>query len=103
MISGRQALASIDSNIQQLRGQIAETEVRIAGYATQKLELQQQEIEQFRALSRLRLDVLADNLAIPPSSETERTVSELLARRQEPLASARFSGNSSCTNAKKTG
>ncbi|MBT8328215.1 MAG: hypothetical protein KJN87_00805 [Desulfofustis sp.] len=89
MISGRQALASIDSNIQQLRGQIAKTEERIAGYATQKLKLQQQEIGQFRELSRLRLDVLADNLAIPSSSETERTVSELLARRQEHFASAR--------------
>jgi len=89
MISGRQALASIESNIQQLRGQVAETEERIADYATQKLELQQQEIAQYRELSRLRLDALAENLAIPSSSEMEKTVSELLVRRQEHFASAR--------------
>ena len=85
MISGRQALSSIDSTIQQLRGQIAETEERISGYATQKLELQQQEIEQFRELSRLRLDVLAGDLPIPSSSDTDRTVNELLVRRQDRL------------------
>ena len=45
MISGRQALSSIDSNIQQLRGQIAGTEEQIAGYAARKLELQQQEMD----------------------------------------------------------
>lgn len=88
MISGRQALASIDSNIQQLRGQIAETEERIAGYATQKLELQQQEMARFRELSRLRLDVMADKLTIPSSSDTDRTVGELLRRRQERLTGA---------------
>lgn len=86
MISGRQALASIDSTIQQLRGQIGETEERIAGYAAQKLELQQQEIGQFRELSRLRLDVLAGDLPIPSSSDTDRTVKELLVQRQEHLA-----------------
>ena len=90
MISGRQALASIDSTIQKLRGQIAETEERIAGYAAQKLDLQQQEIEQFRELSRLRLDLLAGDLPVPPSSsETDRTVNELLVRRQEHLARLR--------------
>jgi hypothetical protein len=85
MISGRQTLSSIDTTIQQLRGQIAETEERIAGYATQKLELQQQEIEQFRELSRLRLDLLAGDLSIPPASDTDRTVRELLVRRQDRL------------------
>ena len=85
MISGRQTLSSIDSTIRQLRGQIAETEERISGYATQKLELQQQEIEQFRELSRLRLDVLAGDLPIPSSSDTDRTVNELLVRRQDRL------------------
>jgi hypothetical protein len=88
MISGRQALASIDSNIQQLRGQIAETEERIAGYATRKLDLQQQEMTQFRELSRLRLDLLSGELTIPSSSDTDRTVGELLTRRQERLANA---------------
>ena len=34
MMSGRQTLASIDTTLQQLRGQIAENEERIAGYAT---------------------------------------------------------------------
>ena len=89
MISGRQALASIDSTIQKLRGQTAETEERIAGYAAQKLELKQQEIAQFRELSRLRLDVLAGDLPIPSSSDTDRTVNELLVRRQEHLARLR--------------
>ena len=89
MISGRQTLASIDSTIQQLRGQIAETEERIGGYAARKLELQQQEIEQFRELSRLRLEVLAGDLPIPSSSDTDRTVKELLVRRQDRLARAR--------------
>ena len=72
MISGRQALASIDSTIQKLRGQIAETEERIGRYATRKLELQQQEIEQFRELSRLRLDVLAGDL-LPKALFMEET------------------------------
>ncbi|MCG6929687.1 MAG: hypothetical protein LJE64_03955 [Desulfofustis sp.] len=89
MISGQQTLASIDSTIQQLRGQIAETEERIAGYATRKLELQQREIEQFRELSRLRLEVLAGKPPITSSSDTDRTVSDLLARRQDRIGRAR--------------
>jgi hypothetical protein len=98
MISGRQALSSIDSSIQQLRGQIAGTEEQIAGYAARKLELQQQEMEQFRELSRLRLDVLADDMAIASVSDTKRTVSELLARRQERLATVRHEAAESAKN-----
>ena len=89
MISGRQTLASIDSTIQKLRGQVAETEEQIGGYTARKLELQQEEIEQFRELSRLRLDVLAGDLPIPSSTDTDRTVNELLARRHEHLVRAR--------------
>ncbi len=86
MISGQQTLASIDSTITHLREQIAETEERIAGYSTQKLDLQQQEIEQFRELSRLRLEVLAGSPSVPAASETDRTIKELLARRDDRLA-----------------
>jgi chromosome segregation ATPase len=86
MMSGRQTLASIDSTLQQLRGQIAETEERIAGYATQKLKLQQEEIEQFRELGRLRLEVLTGDFTVPSASETDRTVKELLARRKDSLS-----------------
>ena len=86
MMSGRQTLASIDTTLQQLRGQIAENEERIAGYATQKLKLQQEEIEQFRELGRLRLEVLTGDLTVPSAFETDRTVKELLARRKESLS-----------------
>ena len=89
MISGRQTLASIDSGLQELRGKISQEEQQIEERGRQLLSLQQQEIQSYKELSRLRVKVLAADPRSTLPDDAERTVQGLLEQRLSGLQKIR--------------
>ena len=85
MISGQQALASIDDALQGKRAAIAQVEQEVAGVTAKLAEQQQGQIEDYRALARVRVDVLADDQLARHLDDAEQQVSRLLARRREAV------------------
>jgi hypothetical protein len=83
MISGQQALASIDDALQGRRGAIAQIEQEVAGVTAKLAEQQQGQIQDYRALARVRVDVLANDRLASHLDDAERQVTALLARRRE--------------------
>jgi hypothetical protein len=85
MISGRQTLASIDSSLQELRDKISRSEQQIEERSNRLLALQQDEIKNYRELSRLRVEILATDQLITIPDDAERTVQRLLDQRKNGL------------------
>lgn len=83
MISGQQTLASIDDALQGKRAAIAQIEQEVAGVTAKLAEQQQGQIQDYRALARVRVDVLANDRLASQLDDTERQVTTLLARRRE--------------------
>lgn len=89
MISGRQTLVSIDSGLHELRGKISKGEQQIEKRGRQLLSLQQQEIQSYKELSRLRVKVLSADPRITFPDDAERTVQGLLEQRLSGLQKIR--------------
>ncbi len=89
MISGRQTLSSIDSSLQELRGKISQGEQQIEERSSQLIALQQEEVQSYRELSRLRVKILAADQLITIPDDAERTVRGLLEQRQSGLQKIR--------------
>jgi len=86
MISGQQTLASIDDALQGKRAAVAQTEQEVAGITAKLAEQQQGQIQDYRALARVRVDVLANDRLASHLDDTERQVTALLARRRDAAA-----------------
>jgi len=89
MISGRQTLASIDSSLQNLRDKISRTEQQVEERNNRILALRQDEINNYRKLSRLRVDILAADQLITIPDDAERTVQGLLEQRNNGMQKVR--------------
>lgn len=89
MISGRQTLASIDSSLQNLRDKISRTEQQVEERNNRILALRQDEINNYRKLSRLRVDILAADQFITIPDDAERTVQGLLEQRNNGMQKVR--------------
>jgi uncharacterized protein YhaN len=83
MISGQQTLVSIDDALQGKRAAVAQIEQEVAGITAKLAEQQQGQIQDYQALARVRVDVLADDALSRHLDATEQQVSKLLARRRE--------------------
>ena len=89
MISGRQTLASINSSIQELRRKVSQVEQQIEERGNRLFVLQQEEVQNYRELGKLRVKVLAADQQLMIPDDAERTVQGLLEKRQSGLAKIR--------------
>ena len=89
MISGQQTLTSIDSSLQDLRNKISRTEEQVEERNNRILALRQDEINNYRELSRLRVDILAADQLITIPDDAERTVQGLLEQRKNGMQKVR--------------
>lgn len=87
MISGRQALGSIDQTLNQAHKQIADMENGITEATEQLLALRTAQAEDYRDLARVRVERLADPELIDQIDHAEQQVMVLLAERSEAIAS----------------
>lgn len=83
MMSGRQALGSIDQSLNEAREQINAVQVEITEFTERLIAQQKEQAEDYRNLARVRLGELADNSgALRHLDDTERQVIALLQRRK---------------------
>ena len=83
MISGRQALASIDQALNEAHEKIAEVEDQISAVTAELVEQQKAETEDYRELARVRVDRLVDGELNRHLDSAERQVLALFEQRQE--------------------
>lgn len=86
MISGRQALSTIDQALTAARGKTAEIESRIEAVEQQSAALRQAQAQDYKELARLRLGQLADTGIAKQLDDTGIQVAAFLAQRQDALA-----------------
>jgi hypothetical protein len=72
MYTGRQTLASIDNTLQEVRGQVQAVEDRMQNTTVDLLQHEQSEAEQYRALARLRVNLLAAGEIVQTLDDSER-------------------------------
>ncbi len=87
MISGRQALGSIDQTLSQAHKQIADMESGITEASEQLLALRTAKAGDYRDLARVRVERLADPELVEQIDHAEQQVMVLLAERSEAIAS----------------
>ena len=85
MISGRQALGSIDQTLNQANEQIARLQTEIGASTELLLAEKRAQAEDYRNLARVRLDKLAGNQLIQTLDQAEQQAVALLARRSDAL------------------
>ncbi|NEV64057.1 hypothetical protein [Thiorhodococcus minor] len=85
MISGRQTLASIDQAVSAERARLSELEQRIQAANTTRLQLRHADAEDYRALARARVDLLAGEDLVRHIDQAEQQVMALLKARDEAL------------------
>jgi len=83
MISGRQALASIDQALNEAHNKIAKVEDQISAVTAELVEQQKAEAEDYRELARVRVDRLIDGELNHHLDSAERQVLALFAQRQD--------------------
>ena len=86
MISGRQALGSIDQSLNQIRDHIAALQSQITEASERVLAQQKEQVEDYRNLARIRLDELVDGAVMQHLDSTERQVMAMLEKREVLLA-----------------
>jgi DNA repair exonuclease SbcCD ATPase subunit len=89
MISGPEALGSIDEALQQVRRQMQSLDDEIETYGQDLTRTGEAEVEAYRRLAVIRLDHLTSDSVIERLDETDRRVKELLALRAKRLADLR--------------
>jgi len=82
MISGRQALASIDQALKEERAKIEEIEQRIEAKSAALVEQRQADTRDYRELARVRVDLLAGGELVRHIDQAERQVLALLKGRE---------------------
>jgi hypothetical protein len=83
MFTGRQALGSIDDALQRARQQLAVAEQRIEQTSGLQLELERQELAQFRKLAQIRVGLLASGEIIEHLDQGEQATARILATRDQ--------------------
>jgi hypothetical protein len=86
MISGRQALGSIDQTLNQARDQIATVQTQVTEAAERLIAQQQEQAGAYRELARVRLGELTGQATLDHLDQTESQVLALLERREATLA-----------------
>ena len=86
MISGQQTLASIDAALNEARAKVAAIEAQIAEANVKLTELQQAQTRDYRALAKLRVDLVSDGALIQHLDQAEAQVARLLEQRRAALA-----------------
>lgn len=89
MISGRQTLASIDQAVNEARDKTAALESEIESLNRELAEQRRAQAEDYQALARLRLDLVADSALLRDLDQVEQQAAALLARRDSVLAELR--------------
>jgi chromosome segregation ATPase len=85
MISGLEALGSIDEALQQVRRQMRELDQQIEAHSQQLARTGEEEVASYRRLASLRLDQLTSGEVISRLDETDRRVREILDLRARQL------------------
>jgi hypothetical protein len=83
MISGQQTLSSIDEALIAERRTVSQIEQEIAGLNAQRTEQQQAQVQDYRELARVRVDVLASDGLLQHLDDAERQVVALLEQRRD--------------------
>jgi len=83
MISGRQALATIEQTIGQARGEEARLDAALKSAADQMARLRAERMDAFRALARLKLDTMTRDGMVRALDAAERQALDLLAQRRQ--------------------
>jgi hypothetical protein len=85
MMSGRETLGKIDRALNEARAQVAAVEARIEAVEQQLAGQRQGQVEDYKALARLRLGALADAALVTHLDQSEQQVAALLAQREVAL------------------
>ncbi len=85
MISGRQALGSIDQALNKAHEQITSLQAEISAASDQLLAQQKAQADDYRSLARVRLDRLADDEVFDTLDHTEQQLLILRGRRDTAL------------------
>src|SRR3954468_13563484 len=83
MISGRQALATIEQTIGQARGEEAGLDAALKSAADQGSLQREERRDAFRALARLKLDAMTQSGVVRALDAAERQALHLLAQRRQ--------------------
>ena len=83
MISGRQALATIEQTIAQARGEEARLDAALKSAADQVARLRAERMDAFRALARHKLDAMTQKGVVGALDAAERQALDLLAQRRQ--------------------
>jgi len=86
MISGRQALGSIDQTLDEVRTQIDTTQRQVSEEGDRLRAEQQAQLTQLRTLARVRIDRLGDPMLNEQLDHAERQAAALLEQREVALA-----------------
>lgn len=86
MISGREALHSIDETLGKVQTQIDKTDKEIAASTQQLVAMQQAQAEDYRELARVRIDRLDDPEMEHSFDRSEQQVKKILGQRMAELA-----------------
>jgi chromosome segregation ATPase len=89
MISGSEALGSIDEALQQVRRHMNELDEQIKSSGAELAHIGEEEVRAYQRLAAIRLDELTKGDVISRLDETDRRVGELLAMRAERLEQLR--------------
>jgi hypothetical protein len=87
MISGREALGSIDQTLNQALQQIAAAESEIAAATERLVKQQKAQADGYRELARVRLDRLSDPELVEYLDHSDRQAVALLEARRDAIAS----------------
>jgi hypothetical protein len=85
MMSGRETLGTIDQALNEARAQVAAVEGRIEAVEQQQQAQRRGQVEDYKALARLRLGALADAALVTHLDQSEQQVAALLAQREVAL------------------
>ena len=83
MISGRQALATIEQTVAQARGEEDRLDVALRTAADQVARLRAERMDAFRALARLKLDAMTQGGVVRTLDAAERQALDLLKQRRQ--------------------
>lgn len=86
MITGRQALGSIESSLASERAEIDQMEARLRDLLGDEEGLRKEDLEDFRRLAKLRLDELLEGRVFGEIERVERQAVTLLAERDQAKA-----------------
>ncbi|MCB1800278.1 MAG: hypothetical protein KDI82_01185 [Gammaproteobacteria bacterium] len=86
MITGSQALGTIDQSLNEAREQVIRLQNQITEASEKQLALQREQAEDFRKLARIRLGELSDDSTLRRLDQTEQQVIQILERRKTALA-----------------